>query len=593
MSAEKEFRHATTDAQREDAALKLTELERDEKRAKLKRETICQRGIAMIDDKTFEDDTYYVSPRTVELTDAAKRFLDQYCPRRPPLLALPPPPRARPHPPLPPPPGLPPRDNGCTNPLALTNGSAPSSHPGCFPPEKGDAEPPLPPPPRPPPRDNGCTNPLALTNGSAPSSHPGCFPPEKGDADAGAAIRQRRRRRRRRGGASSCDAPENSEAGSQPPKRDERREKKKEIVENANQLCLHGLVQRNERDEPNPRSDKTEAGIQPPKRESEGDRTESEAKNTVEIVMKMRPPWRQEYCRLKLAQIEGRSEGPDASNIEGDTDAGIRQPMPRTRSGNEVRAVKRQRTGTRANDESARGGDSRNRGGATTVAAVHNAVISDGDPEYYEGPEATPSPGDRWVRKVNSADARGDAVIATFDVSYVSRDRDDIRNVELQQIVDSCRSHDLVCQTFHMRQTTNGQIPTIESEVRNYTLPRFEFPPGIEDCDQFYEFLDFAEAVVEKRAKLVIFSGADKRKARSAAIAVYVVLRARIGWDEHKALRAMRASRSQLLKKGIVEPNQDAFSTCAEKVYQEWAAVATITGAQEIFRRPPRQITLI
>jgi len=198
---------------------------------------------------------------------------------------------------------------------------------------------------------------------------------------------------------------------------------------------------------------------------------------------------------------------------------------------------------------------------------------------------------------VKSADARGHAVIATFDVSYVRRDHDDAHDVdeceELRQIVDSCRSHDLVCKTIQRRQTTNGQIPTIESEVRNYTLPRFEFPPGIEDCDQFYEFLDFAEAVVKKRAKLVIFSGADERKARSAAIAVYVVLRARIGWDEHEALRAMRASRSKLLKKGMVKPNPDAFATCAEKVYQEWAAVGRITGAQEIFQRPPRQITLM
>ncbi|MCS5674311.1 MAG: hypothetical protein NZ605_04830, partial [Acidimicrobiales bacterium] len=77
--AEKEFDDAATDAQREDAAWKLRALERDEARAEVKRETIFQRGIAMIDDKTFEDDTY-VPARTVELTDDAKRFLDQYRP---------------------------------------------------------------------------------------------------------------------------------------------------------------------------------------------------------------------------------------------------------------------------------------------------------------------------------------------------------------------------------------------------------------------------------------------------------------------------------------------------------------------------------
>ena len=325
------------------------------------------------------------------------------------------------------------------------------------------------------------------------------------------------------------------------------------------------------------------------------EREQGEAKER-EIVEKPSPESLQDYCCRRLAQIEGGSEGPDASNIEGDTDAGIRQPMRRTTSEIEVRAVKRERAGTSANDESARGGDTRNRGGATTVAAVHNAVICDGDPEYYEGPEATPRP-DRWKGKVESANARGDAVIATFDVAYVSRDRDDAHDVgdceELEQVVELSRSHDLVCKTIQTRQTTNGQIPTGSSECRTFELPAFEFPPGIEDCVQFYEFLDLAEAVVEERAKLVIFSGADKRKARSAAIAVYVILRARIGWDEHEALRAMRASRSKLLKKGIVEPNPDAFANCAEKVYQEWAAEGRISGAQEIFRRPPRQITLL
>ena len=463
-SAEKEFSNAVTDTEREDAASKLTTLERDEARASVKRETIFQRGIAMIDDKTF-DNGRYAPARTVELDDAAKEFLDEYRP------VLPGPP------------------------LALTNGSAPSSHSSCFPPEKGDAE------------------------------------------SAGAGILKRRRRRRRRGGASICDAPENSEAGSQPPKRDERKDEEA------------GSTKARKRE-----SENTEAGSQPPKRA----RKRGEAKER-EIVEKPNPKSLQDYCCRRLAQIEGGSEGPDASNIEGDTDAGIRQPMRRTRSEIEGRAVKQQRAGTSANDESAIGGDPRNRGGATTVAAVHNAVICDGDPEYYEGPEAKPRP-HRWKGKVESAKARGDAVIATFDVSYVSRGRDDAHDVdeceELKQIVELCRSHDLVCKTIQTRQTTNGQIPTGESEVRNYTLPRFEFPPGIEDCEQFYEFLDLAEAVVEERARLVIFSGADKRKARSAAIAVYVILRARIGWGEHEALRAMRASRSQLLKRALSSPTR-------------------------------------
>ena len=188
------------------------------------------------------------------------------------------------------------------------------------------------------------------------------------------------------------------------------------------------------------------------------------------------------------------------------------------------------------------------------------------------------------------ADARGDAVIATF---HVPRSRDDAHDVdvgeEFKQILDLCRSHDLVCKTIQTRQPTTGQIPTGTSEVRNYTLPRFEFPPGIEDCEQFYKFLNLAEAAVEEGARLVIFSG----ESRKAAIAVYVILRARIGLDEHEALNAMRASRSKLLRAGIIEPNRDAFAKGAEKVYQEWAAEGRNTGAQEIFRRPPLRITLI